>query len=130
MKGSNLTSTLRKAGMIVMLVCVFAASVAAQKVEIKKYEFKENAIKSLINGISHENDGVRRGAIYYSGKYMVTQAVDALIEQLEKEKVPSNRMLIVLSLYMIGEKRGLDAIYKTASIDSDPKIRRMSNSLC
>jgi hypothetical protein len=129
MKRSDLTSTLKKAGIVIMLVCVFAASVSAQKMGQKKYELKENAIKSLILGISHENEGVRKSSIYYSGIYMIRETVDALIEQLEREKVPSTRVLIILSLYMIGEQKGLDAIYKTAFIDSDPKVRRMCNAI-
>jgi hypothetical protein len=129
MKGSNFTSTLKKAGMVTMLVCVFATSIAAQKAEQKKYVFKENTVKSLIEGINSANDGVRKSSIYYAGLYSVDGTVDALIEQLENEKIPSNRVLIVLSLYMIGDPDGLDAIYKSALKDTDRKVRLISSAV-
>lgn len=129
MKGSNLTSIVKKAGMVTMLVVVFATSVAAQKIIVQNKEIKENAVKSLILGISHENEGVRKASIYYAGKYMLAPTVDALIEQLTKENEPSLRLLIVLSLYNIGESRGLDAIYKSAVADKDLKVKRICNAI-
>jgi HEAT repeat protein len=129
MKGSNVTSFLGKAGIVLMLVTVFATSVAAQKFNVEKRNIKENAIKSLIVGISHENDGVRKCAIYYCGKYFVKQTVKPLIDQLDNEKNPELRLLIVLSLYNIGEPEGLNAIYKVAATDKDERVKKMSTAI-
>ena len=129
MKRSNYAAVLKRAGIVIMLVCMFATSVAAQRASDGKVPLKEIAVKNLIAGISHENEGVRKDAIYYAGKFRVTQAVDALIQQLEKEENPSTRVLIILSLYMLGDERGLEAIYRTAYTDSNANVKRLCNAI-
>jgi hypothetical protein len=130
MKSSSVTLAVKKVGLVLMLVTFFSTSIAAQVVEVKKYQFKENSIKSLISGISNENIGVRRASIYYCGKYSIEQTVDALVDQLEKEQDPSVRFLIVLSLFNIGDSKGLKAIYSTASVDRNDKVKKICTAIC
>ena len=122
MKTSNYTSVLKKAGVIITLICLIATTMAAQKRNDGKIKLNQWAVKNLVQGVSHENDGVRKASIYYVGLFRVDKAVDALVEQLKNEKYPAYRQMIVLSLYMIGNNKALEAINKTAETDPDQEV--------
>ena len=93
--------------------------------KIRAY-YTEKAAKNLIIGINSDNEGLSRSSIYYAGKDKIAEAVDALIEKMWKEKDPNTRILIALSLYQIGEFRGLEAVKELAVNDSDERIKNMS----
>ena len=118
-----------KAALIIAMAFVFTSASNAQDWSRKKPVVKPEAVANLIVGIKSENDGLRKCAIYYAGKYEVDQAVDALIEQLDVEKISKMRILIALSLYKIGNEDGLDAIYANALKESDPNVKRMCNAI-
>ncbi len=129
MKTSNYTSVLKKAGVIITLICLIATTMAAQKRNDGKIKLNQWAVKNLVQGVSHENDGVRKASIYYVGLFRVDKAVDALVEQLKNEKYPAYRQMIVLSLYAIGDYSGLNAIYQAAETDPDPGVKQMCFSI-
>lgn len=125
MKNSNYTMVLKNVSVVIAMMFLLGTTLVAQKASNGKASLNEFAIKNLIQGISHENDGVRKASIYYAGKFMVEQTVDALIEQLKNEKYPSYRQSIILSLYIIGNEKGLDAINNAAFTDPDLEVKRM-----
>jgi HEAT repeat protein len=86
----------------------------------------EKAIKNLITAINSDNDGLRRSAVYFAGKYKVKETVSPLAEILKKEKDPNNRVLIALALFEIGDEEGINAVKKLAANDEDLYVRRMS----
>jgi HEAT repeat protein len=88
--------------------------------------YTEKAVKNLIKGINSDNEGLSRSSIYYAGKDKVAEAVDALVEKLQKEKNPNTRILIALSLYQIGDFKGLEAVKEQAVNDSDERVKKMS----
>lgn len=129
MKTRNLTSTVMKIAVATLLTFVLGTNVYGQVVRSQTHNFKKNAIESLIMGIKSENAGVKRDGIYFAGKYGIVETVDILVEELKNEKNPKNRILIALSLYMIGKEKGIDAILKTASTDQDKKVRKMCTAI-
>jgi hypothetical protein len=88
--------------------------------------YSENAVKNLIIGINSNNEGLSRSSIYYAGKDKVAEAVGALVEKMWKEKNPNTRILIALSLYQIGDFKGLEAVKEQAVNDSDEKVKKVS----
>ena len=88
--------------------------------------FPENGVKTLIKGIKSGNEGLSRSSIYFAGKYKITDAIDALVDKMQKEKRPDTRILIALSLYEIGDIKGLQAVKEQAINDSDERVKRMS----
>lgn len=90
---------------------------------------KKNAIASLVTGIKSDNMGLKRNCIYFAGKYKVAEAMDALIVELEKTEDTKLKVLISLSLYMIGEEKGIDAVYKLANKDDDNYVKRMAKAI-
>ncbi len=130
MKAVSVKSVLGKAGLVTIMALTFATSVAAQKFDKNgKAILNEKAVKSYLFDLQHENEGVRRAAVYFAGRYQISETVDILIQQLENEKNPSTRVLIAVALFNIGERKGFDAIYRTASLDPDEKVRRMCETI-
>jgi hypothetical protein len=111
---------------VTFFVLLFTTVLNAQKT-ITKAELKQKRmIGNLVNGINSDNEGLKRSAIYYAGKYKVNEAVDALVEQLENETSTENKYLISLSLYLIGEDKGIKAVKRVAALDNDPRAKRLA----
>ncbi len=122
-------SLVSKAALVLISALIITTAASAQIVETQNPNVKPNAIANLIAGISSENDGVRKCAIYFASKYEIDQTVDALIKQLKVEQIPSLRILISLALYKIGNEKGLNAIYDNASLENDPHVKNMFNAI-
>ncbi len=96
---------------IVSLTLLFVATISeltAQPNSIKDITNIKYAFDNLLEGIKSDNNGVKRSSIYFVGYYRITEAEEALIEQLKKEQNPSNRILIALVLYELGSEDGLN----------------------
>ena len=125
-----LTTTLAsKAVLIFVLALIVVTTTSGQIPGAQKPILKPNAIANLIVGINSENEGVRKAAIYYAGKYEISQATDALIEQLKAEKKSSVQILIALALYKIGNEKGIEAIYLNSSLENDQHVKRMCDAI-
>ncbi|NNG27489.1 MAG: HEAT repeat domain-containing protein [Ignavibacteriaceae bacterium] len=101
----------------------------AQPHTIKNVTDNKYALVNLLDNIKSENDGVKRSSLYFVGYYRITEAEDAVIEQLKKEQNPSNRILIALVLHKLGSEDGLLEVKKLASNDDNKKVRRMSSHI-
>jgi HEAT repeat protein len=110
-----------------VLVLADTAGVKAQSSNYKNVT--QNSIETLKHGIKSENLGVRRSSIYMAGLYKINEVVDVLVEQLQKEKDPSTRVLIALSLYNIGNPKGMEAVRDISQIDPNTRVKRMSTAL-
>lgn len=91
-------------------------------------EFTKNkyALDNLIMGIHSENEGVRKSAIYFAGKYKVVETAQELIDQLNLEENASIKILIGLALFEMNSKEGLEAVKKLSESDTNIKVRRMA----
>lgn len=113
----------------VLLTLVLTTSVWAQNNSIKEALDYKYAMKNLVAGIHSENDGVRRSSIYLAGYYRITEAEDALIDQLTDEKNASTRILISLVLYELGSEKGMQKVKNVSVNDGDAKVRRMATQI-
>ena len=111
-----------------LFVTTFGQTIS-QPNSIKDITNNKYAIVNLLKGIKSENDGVKRSSIYLVGKYRIAEAEQVLIEQLEMEENPSNRILIALVLYELGSEHGLLEVKKMISNDDNHKVRRMSTHI-
>jgi HEAT repeat protein len=115
--------------LVVLLVITLNANVGLQAQSSSYKNITEYSLESLKQGIKSDNSGLRRSSIYMAGLYKIDEAVEVLTEQLEKEKNAGTRILIALSLYNIGNPRGMEAIKNLAISDSDKEVKRMSTML-
>jgi hypothetical protein len=109
-----------------LFALLFTTVLNAQKTITKSELKQKRMIGNLVNGINSDNEGLKRSAIYYAGKYKVDEAVDALVEQLENETSTENKYLISLSLYLIGDDKGIEAVKRVAAFDNDPRAKRLA----
>ncbi len=115
---------------LAVLLAVLMISQTGLQAQSSNYKnINEYSLESLKKGIQSDNPGLRKSAIYMAGLYKIDEVVETLVEQLGKEKIPSNRVLIALSLYNIGNTEGMEAVKIMAAGDKDKEVRRMSTVL-
>ncbi len=90
---------------------------------------KQQAVGNLINALNSENDGLRKSAIYLAGKNKIKEVADVLVGRLTKEKDAGMKILIALSLYNIGDVRGMETVHTVAQRDPDLRVRRMCTAI-
>ena len=105
-----------------LLICATMGELTAQTNSIKDITNNKYALKNVLENIKSDNDGVKRSSIYLVGYYRITEAEEALIEQLKKEENPRIRILIALALYELGNEDGLLAFKNLATADNNKKI--------
>ena len=117
---------------VVSLSLIFIATLGeliAQPNSIKNITNNKYALENLLEGVKSEYNGVKRSSIYFAGKYKITEAEEVLIEQLNKEQNPDNRILIALVLYKLQSEEGIMAVKNMAVSDGDEEVRRMSTHI-
>ena len=112
--------------MVVMLISSLGYTYAQENVNVTKYQY---AIENLKAGIKSDNEGLRRSSIYLAGKYRLANVVETLVNQLKDEDNPSNRILIALVLYRIGDKEGMNAVENLYKTDKNQKVRKMAHEI-
>jgi len=113
----------------VLLAILLSLNAVAQPNSISNLTKNKYALDNLKAGINSENIGVRKSAIYFAGKYQITELVDCLVKRLENENEPSIRLLIAYSLYEIKDAEGMNAVKELSVLDKDAKVKRMSKNL-
>lgn len=93
--------------------------------KLSKITRYEQCIENLSKAISSENDGLRESAIYFAGKYKMVDLKKVLMKQLTKEKIPSIRILISLSLYQIGDAEGVDLVKEVYNKEKENQLKKM-----
>ena len=129
MKLEVLLKTKLVLSLLSLLFVINLGQTIAQPNSIKDITNIKYAFDNLLEGIKSDNDGVKRSSIYFIGYYKITEAEEALIEQLKKEQNPSNRILIALVLYELGSELGLLAVKNLASNDDNQKVKKMSTHI-
>ena len=117
---------MRRSNLIAVILFAAFALTTIGNAQDENRTYNENAVKNLVKGIKSENEGLKKSSIYYAGKYKITDAVDALVDKMVKEKDPDTRILIALSLYQIGDYKGLEAVKEQALNDNDERVKSMS----
>ena len=117
---------MRRSNLIAVILFAAFALTTIGNAQDETRTYNENAVKNLVKGIKSENEGLKKSSIYYAGKYKITDAVDALVDKMVKEKDPDTRILIALSLYQIGDYKGLEAVKEQALNDNDERVKSMS----
>lgn len=111
------------------VLLIAAASLQAQSREAEGKFSNKYAHKNLEAGIKSDNLGVRRDAIYYAGKYQLSDVLFALMEQLREEKDPETKVLLALSLRKLNDARGLYLVKELSVSDKNDRVRRMCTAI-
>ncbi|PKL87761.1 MAG: hypothetical protein CVV23_13740 [Ignavibacteriae bacterium HGW-Ignavibacteriae-2] len=110
----------------IILVIIVLILFSADKPLTANNKPNENAIKNLINGINSQNDGLKRSSIYLSGCYKINETVDALVKLIDHEVNISTKLLIIRSLYNIGDLKGMIKIHDISLYDENDNVRSIA----
>ncbi len=86
---------------------------------------KEACIKTLFEGINSENEGLQAGCAYMFGELCCNKAVISLLEILHNNPKEEMRILAALSLYKIGDLRGIFAIKQAIKFDESERVSKL-----
>ena len=81
--------------------------------------------KTLLEGVKNDNTGLKISAAYYLGEKKSSKAVIPLMDVLHSDKSVEARIMAALSLFKIGDKRGIYAIKKAIKFDENEQVRKM-----
>ncbi|MDY0081274.1 MAG: hypothetical protein RBR95_11860 [Ignavibacteriaceae bacterium] len=122
---------MEKLNMLCILLIIFLVTgiSSGQTTKLSDLTCNKYALKNLEMGIESENQSVRKSAVYFAGKYKVTEAEDVLIRQLKAEPESEIRILIGLALFRMNSEKGMEELHKLVSSDVNPKVRKMCCSI-
>lgn len=111
----------------IFLVTVFLVTdVNATSSPTKKHIYNRDiAIKSLTNGLNSDNIGLRTSSIYLLGELKADESVIELMRILRNDPYEEARILAALSLYKIGDARGINAIKQSIRFDESERVRKI-----
>lgn len=123
------SNIVKKGILILFTMAILTNSTYADLQNELKCRDKNAAVANLIHGIKSDNLGLMKSSVYFAGKYRVKEAVPVLIEELNSAKDSNCKVLIALSLYLIGDEDGIEAVYKIAKTDRNNRVRHMCNAI-
>ena len=120
---------MRKIYFLLLIPFLVLLTTTAQPREITNAEraAKEACFKTLLLGISSENQGVQDGCAFMLGEVGCEKGVIPLLRILHNDKREEARILAALSLYKIGDARGIFAIKQASRFDESDRVRRLCN---
>jgi len=86
---------------------------------------KDCVIKSLLLGVESENLGLQSSAAYMLGELCFDEAVIPLLKILHNSPYEEMRIMAALSLYKIGDSRGIFAIRQAIKFDESKRVRKL-----
>lgn len=85
----------------------------------------EACYETLQQGLNSDNDGLKAGCAYMAGEIRCQRSVVCLLNILHNNLSEEFRILAALSLYKIGDARGIYAIKQAIKYDESKRVRRM-----
>lgn len=122
-------NSVRKGILILFALALFANSINASMLDDLKCKNRKAAIAMLIEGIKSDNIGLMKSAAFLAGKYRVKETVPALIEKLNSNLDDNCKVLIALSLFMIGSEEGIEAVFNLASSQPDSNLNHIYGTI-
>lgn len=126
---SSLQNKVNRLAAAALVALVLTSAAMAQKPILPASAKSKKAIENLRANIASENNGVKRSAIYLAGKYAMTDVLPDLFSQMEKEHDPSNKILIALSVYNIGQPESISKLKELSANESSSRVREMINEI-
>ena len=85
----------------------------------------EACFKTLQQGLNSDNLGLRASCVYMIGELDCKRSVICLMKLLHSSSSEELRILAALSLYKIGDSRGIYAIKQAIRFDESKRVQRM-----
>lgn len=109
----------------VSLFLISSFQIFPQETTVKTSAEMEACFKTLQQGLNSENTGLIAGCAYMSGELRCERSIVPLLKILHNSKSEELRILAALSLYKIGDSRGIFAIKQSIKFDESERVQRM-----
>lgn len=110
---------------VLLTVLSWKPSYAQDSIKVISKISEKSIDDNYIKGVNSKNMGLRVSSMYYLGERQSSAAVIPLMKELHMDKVPEARIMAALSLFKIGDKRGIYAIEQAAQDDKNEQVRNM-----
>jgi hypothetical protein len=109
----------------VSLILIFSFQILPQETADANLLAKEACFKTLHQGLSSDNLGLQASCTYMVGELCCKRSVICLMKLLHNSSSEELRILAALSLYKIGDSRGIYAIKQSIRFDESKRVQRM-----
>jgi hypothetical protein len=110
---------------LIPLLIFLWTSAYAQNDQGKNIPYKECCVKSLLQGLKSDNEGLQAGCAYMLGEVCCKESVVELMNVFHNNPSEEIRILAALSLIKIGDSRGIFAIKQGSKFDKSERVRNM-----
>jgi hypothetical protein len=109
----------------VSLILIFSFQILPQETADQNSSEMEACFKTLQQGLNSDNLGLQAGCAYMVGELCCQRSVITLLKLLHNCPSEELRILAALSLYKIGDLRGIFAIKQAIKFDESKRVQRM-----
>ena len=109
----------------VSLTLLLSFRIHPQETASKTSAEMEACFQTLQQGLISENEGLMAGCAYMIGELQCQRSVIALLAILHDNPSEELRILAALSLYKLGDSRGIYAIKQAIKYDESERVQRM-----
>lgn len=109
----------------VSLSLFFSFQILPQETASPNSSEMEACFETLQQGLTSENLGVQAGCAYMVGELCCQRSVVCLLKLLRSSPSEELRILAALSLYKIGDSRGIYAIKQAIRFDESERVSRL-----
>ena len=120
MKRSNLVISI-----IVLILLSAFVTYSQDTIEVVNRITDADIDQNLIIGVKTENLGLKVSASYYLGERKSSSGVIPLMHVLRNDESPEARIMAALSLFKIGDERGIFAVKRAIEFDKNEQVRNM-----
>lgn len=113
--------------MLLLIVAIINFPILAGEIPSPKQSvISENTVKSVLTGINSNNNGLISSAAYLAGELEIDEAVIPLMKILKDNNNDEElRIVAALSLYKIGDARGIYAIKQAIRFDESKRVSKL-----
>ena len=108
----------------VSLLLLLSFQILPQEIAVQNTS-KDACVKTLLEGLQTENRGLKAGCTYMLGELCCDRGVITLLDILHNSLSEELRILAALSLYKIGDSRGIFAIKQSIKYDESDRVSRL-----
>lgn len=109
----------------VSLLLLLSFQILPQEIADQNISTKETCIETLLKGMDSDNRGLQAGCTYMLGELCCDRGVIPLLDVLHNNPTEELRILAALSLYKIGDSRGIYAIKQAIKFDESSRVSRL-----
>ena len=123
--GENMKNLATIVTVLILIITLSTTAFAGDK-STKKYEYTQNTIESLIEGLNSDNKGLKTSCAYLLGELDVTEGIIPLMRLLRNDESEEVRICAALALYKIGTPISIFAVKQAIRFDESDRVSKLA----